>query len=43
MNEEQYLSRIGQLENEIKYLHGLPDKAVISYKREAKEYNEPIN
>ena len=40
MNEEQYLSRIDQLENEIKYLHGLPDKAVISYKWEAKELDD---
>ena len=37
MGEEQYLSRIRQLESEIEYLHGLLDNAVISYKREAKE------
>ena len=37
MNEEQYLSRISQLENEIEYLHGLLDNAGISYKRKAKE------
>ncbi len=36
MSEEQYLSRISQLENEIEYLHGLLDNAGISYKREAK-------
>ena len=29
MNEEQYLSRISQLENEIEYLHGLLDNAGI--------------
>ena len=40
MNEEQYLSRISQLENEIKYLHGLLDNAGISYKREAKELDD---
>ena len=37
MGEEQYLSRIRQLESEIEYLHGLLDNAGISYKREAKE------
>ncbi len=40
MNEEQYLSRISQLENEIVYLHGLLDNAGISYKREAKELDD---
>ncbi|ETP73090.1 hypothetical protein UYO_0973 [Lachnospiraceae bacterium JC7] len=40
MNEEQYLSRISQLENEIEYLHGLLDDAGISYKREAKELDD---
>ena len=40
MNEEQYLSRISQLENEIEYLHGLLDNAGISYKREAKELDD---
>lgn len=40
MNEEQYLSRISQLENEIEYLHGLLDDARISYKREAKELDD---
>lgn len=39
MNEEQYAARISQLENEIKYLHGLLDNAGISYKREAKNLN----
>lgn len=37
MNEEQYLSRISQFENEIEYLHGLLDNAGISYKRESVE------
>ena len=37
MSEEQYLSRIKQLEKEIEYLHGLLDEAGISYKREAKD------
>lgn len=40
MNEEQYLSRISRLENEIEYLHGLLDHAGISYKREAKELED---
>lgn len=40
MNEEQYLSRIRQLENEIEYLHGVLDDAGISYKREAKELDD---
>ena len=40
MNEEQYLSRISQLENEIEYLHGLLDDAGISYKREAKDLDD---
>ena len=40
MNEEQYLSRISQLENEIEYLHGLLDNAGISYKRKAKELED---
>ena len=40
MNEDQYLSRISQLENEIEYLHGLLDNAGISYKREAKELED---
>ncbi|EHL12228.1 hypothetical protein HMPREF9624_00535 [Oribacterium asaccharolyticum ACB7] len=40
MNEEQYLSRISQLENEIEYLHGLLDNAGISYKRRAKELED---
>ena len=40
MNEEQYLSRIRQLENEIEYLHGLLDNAGISYKRKAKELED---
>ena len=39
MNEEQDAARISQLENEIKYLHGLLDNAGISYKREAKKLN----
>ena len=38
--EEQYLSRIRQLESEIEYLHGLLDDAGISYKREAKELDD---
>ena len=33
MNEETFLSKISQLENEIEYLHGLLDNAGISYKR----------
>ena len=40
MNKDQYLLRINQLENEIKYLHGLLDDAGISYKREAKELED---
>ena len=40
MDEEQYLSRIRQLESEIEYLHGLLDNAGISYKREAKEIED---
>ena len=40
MNEETYLSRISQLENEIEYLHGLLDNAGISYKRRAEELEE---
>ena len=40
MGEEQYLSRIRQLESEIEYLHGLLDNAGISYKREAKELDD---
>ena len=40
MNEEQYLSRISQLENEIEYLHGLLDNAGISYKREEKDLDD---
>ena len=36
MSEEQYLSRISQLEKEIEYLHGLLDNAGISYQQEAK-------
>ena len=40
MNEEQYLARIGQLENEIEYLHGLLDNAGISYKRETEELDD---
>lgn len=33
MPEEQYISRISQLENEIEYLHGLLDNAGIAYQR----------
>ena len=40
MNEETFLSKISQLENEIEYLHGLLDNAGISYKRKAKELEE---
>ena len=40
MGEEQYLSRIRQLESEIEYLHGLLDDAGISYKRETKEIDD---
>ena len=40
MGDEQYLSRIRQLESEIEYLHGLLDNAGISYKREAKELDD---
>lgn len=40
MNEEQYLSKISQLKNEIEYLHRFLDNAVISYKREAKEMDD---
>ena len=40
MNEEQYLSKISQLENEIEYLHGLLDNAGISYKRRAEELED---
>ena len=36
MNENQYISRISQLEKEISYLHGLLDEAGISYRKEAK-------
>ena len=36
MNENQYISRIRQLEKEISYLHGLLDEAGISYRKEAK-------
>ena len=36
MNEEQYLSRIRQLEEEIEYLHSLLDDAGISYELEVK-------
>ena len=37
MNEEQYLSRIRQLEEEIEYLHRLLNDAGISYELEVKE------
>ena len=37
MNEEQYLSRIRQLEEEIEYLHSLLNDAGISYELEVKE------
>ena len=37
MNEEQYLSRIRQLEEEIEYLHSLLNDAEISYELEVKE------
>ena len=40
MGDEQYLSRIRQLESEIEYLHGLLDNAGIPYKREAKELDD---
>ncbi len=40
MSEEQYLSRISQLEKEIEYLHGLLDTAGISYRREAKDLDD---
>ena len=40
MSEEQYLSRIKQLEKEIEYLHGLLDNAGISYRREAKDLDD---
>lgn len=40
MNEETFLSKISQLENEIEYLHGLLDNAGISYKRKAKELED---
>lgn len=34
LSEEQYLSKISQLENEIEYLHGLLDNAGIFGKME---------
>ena len=37
MNEEQYLSRIRQLEEEIEYLHRLLADAGVSYELEVKE------
>ena len=37
MIEEQYLSRIRQLEEEIEYLRGLLNDAGISYELEVKE------
>ena len=37
MNEEQYLSRIRQLEEEIEYLHRLLADAGVSYELEFKE------
>ena len=40
MNEETFLSKISQLENEIEYLHGLLDNAGISYKRRAEELED---
>ena len=40
MSEEQYISRINQLENEIEYLHGLLNKAGIPYKRDSKDIDD---
>lgn len=40
MNEEQYLSRIRQLEEEIEYLHSLLNDAGISYELEVKESDD---
>ena len=40
MSEEQYLSRIIQLEKEIEYFHGILDNAGISYRREAKDLDD---
>ncbi|MCQ2499613.1 MAG: DEAD/DEAH box helicase family protein [Lachnospiraceae bacterium] len=40
MNEEQYLSKIRQLESEIEYLHGLLDEAGISYKHVASDIDD---
>jgi hypothetical protein len=40
MNENQYISRISQLEKEISYLHGLLDEAGISYRKEAKSVED---
>ena len=37
MNEDQYISRINQLEKEIGYLHSLLDEAGITYRKEAKD------
>ena len=33
MNEDQYISRINQLEKEIGYLHSLLDEAGITYRK----------
>lgn len=41
MNEEQYLSRIRQLENEIEYLHGLLNSAGIPYRYAALDVEDP--
>ena len=40
MNEEQYLSRIRQLEEEIEYLHSLLNDAGVSYELEVKESDD---
>ena len=40
MNEDQYISRINQLEKEIEYLHGLLDEAGISYRKQAKDVED---
>lgn len=40
MNEDQYISRINQLEKEIGYLHSLLDEAGITYRKEAKNIED---
>lgn len=40
MNEDQYISRINQLEKEIGYLHSLLDEVGITYRKEAKNIED---